>query len=69
MVIEVKEIMKPEDCPKWDTCSAPICPLGDNQKYIWYPDEEICTKYKNQFIVTQKKIAKKTKDMNKYYIF
>ena len=24
MVDEVKEITKPEDCPKWDTCSAPI---------------------------------------------
>lgn len=70
MVDEVKEITKPEDCPKWDTCSAPICPLGDNkQNYIWYPDEEICSKHKPQFVKTQKKIVKKTKDINKYFTF
>ena len=65
-----QEKVKPEDCPKWDSCSAPICPLEDkikNLNYIWYPDEEICPKHKNQFIKTQKKIKKKARDLDKYF--
>lgn len=36
--------MKQTDCPKWEDCSAPLCPLQQNRvdAGIFYPDEEIC---------------------------
>jgi hypothetical protein len=59
----------PKDCKKFDSCSAPICPLALGS-YIWYPDEEIC-KYlmfaKLVWIRNQKKIAKRAKDNDTYY--
>jgi len=33
---------RPEDCPRFESCSA-LCPLADNASDIWYPDEEICS--------------------------
>jgi hypothetical protein len=32
------------NCPKFEDCSAPVCPLQQNAigHGIWYPDEEIC---------------------------
>jgi len=32
-------------------------------------DEEICTRHKNQFIKTQKKIKKKARDVDRYFTF
>jgi len=64
--------MKVEDCPKYDTCSAPMCPLSNPEKVIWYADEEIC---KNReffdliWIKNQKKYSKKVKDYSKYFNF
>jgi len=59
--------MIPEQCPFFNSCNAPICPLDENkEKVIWYSDEAIC---KNRdfsdldFIKTQKKISK----LNKKY--
>jgi hypothetical protein len=59
--------MKTIECPYFDSCNAPICPLDKNkEKSIWYSDEAIC---KNrdfsdlEFIKTQKKISK----LNKRY--
>lgn len=61
--------MKRPDCSKYDTCSAPLCPLDEETlSYgIWYPDEEICTKHAEPWIKTQKKIAKKAKDIYHYF--
>jgi hypothetical protein len=62
--------MIPEQCPFFNSCNAPICPLDENkEKVIWYSDEAIC---KNRdfsdldFIKTQKKISKLNK---KYEVF
>jgi len=50
------------DCPHFDTCSSPLCPLAPNLKdLICYPDEEICRARKFQslpWIKKQKRIAK-----------
>jgi hypothetical protein len=65
--------MKAIECPYFDLCNAPICPLDENkEKAIWYSDEAIC---KNrdfsdlEFIKTQKKIVKvnKTHSVNGYF--
>lgn len=64
-----------ENCKHWDVCSAPICPLDTKknlQGYCWYADEEICRSREFSglaWIRNQKKIAKRTKDNNKYFNF
>ena len=59
--------MKAIECPYFESCNAPICPLDENKgKVIWYSDEAICKnpEYSDlDFIKTQKKIAK----LNKKY--
>lgn len=61
-----------EMCPKFETCSAPICPLDQDKKtYIWYPDEEICRRKdfaNEQYIKTQKKLKKKA-NVNTYFTY
>jgi hypothetical protein len=51
-----------KQCPYFEKCNAPICPLNpDIEKAIWYSSEEICRnkEFKNlSFIINQKKIAK-----------
>ena len=34
--------MRPEECPSWEGCSAPLCPLAPHPDSRWFPDEEIC---------------------------
>lgn len=39
-------MVKPQDCPSFDSCDATMCPLGDSvgwlDKAAWFPGEEIC---------------------------
>jgi len=56
-----------ETCPKYEGCSAILCPLAtedENNNYIWYPDEDICARYGLglDWIKRQKKIAKRAKE-------
>lgn len=58
-----------EKCPNFLTCSAPMC-LFDPMLEIccWYPDDEICKRnFPPEWIKNQKKIKRKTKDMDNYY--
>ena len=60
--------MEAKECKRFDSCSAPICPLygGD----IWYPDEEICKlqAYCHEpWIHNQKKIARKVRNKDFYF--
>jgi len=65
--------MKAIECPYFDFCNAPICPLDeDKEKAIWYSHEAICKnpEYSGlEFIITQKKIAKvnKTHSVKGYF--
>ena len=61
--------MRVTECPKFDECSAALCPLDRKHLKIgvWYPDEIVCCKYYYSWIQNQKKIAKKAKDMDKYF--
>jgi len=51
------------DCPRFENCSAPLCPLAKNlQNLIWYPDEDICARQDFQslrWIKKQKAVVKK----------
>ncbi|MGC8585739.1 MAG: hypothetical protein ACP5L4_06490 [Thermoplasmata archaeon] len=50
------------DCPYFQKCSAPICPMDpEKERAVWYPDEEICRNREFNdldLIITQKKIAR-----------
>lgn len=61
-----------KECRYYDDCSAPFCPLDpESLKHgIWYPDEEICQKHSvPDWVRVQRKIAKKTSDVDKYFTF
>jgi len=69
-----KHMSKRNACKYYDGCSAPLCPMlseEENQKYIWYPDEEICTSKKNipDWVKQQRKIAKKANSENCCHYF
>ena len=60
------------DCPKFDDCSAPLCPLQQNtvDGGIWYPDEEICKRRNFQnldWIRKQKAIIKAKAPNDRYF--
>lgn len=61
------KILKACDCPRFDFCSAPICPL-DKQSIrlsIWLPDDEICSLQefsRDNWIRNQKKLQKKVRN-------
>lgn len=64
--------MEAKDCPKFDICSAILCPLNFPERYTWYPSDEICKNrdyFNLDWIKNQKKIAKKAKDESKYFTF
>lgn len=52
------------DCPQYDTCSAPLCPLDLASLHgaVWYANEEVCRKSHGgpapQFIRVQRRIAR-----------
>lgn len=59
------------DCPRFEDCSAPICPLQQNtiDDGIWYPDEDICTAKRFQTLpwVKKQKAITKAKDPEDRY--
>ena len=50
--------MLKDECKKYDSCNAPLCPYDSEsiESGCWYPDEEICTKKKFDWIKMQNKI-------------
>lgn len=61
--LQNKEAMPFRECPLYERCNAPLCPMDPNiGMRIWHSDEDVCSSsdYKdNQAVITQKKIAKK----------
>jgi len=60
------------DCPKFEDCSAPICPFLQStlDGGIWYPDEEICKAKKFwglDWIKKQKAISKARAPNDRYF--
>jgi hypothetical protein len=67
MTIETKV-----DCPHFDNCGAPLCPLQENalEVGIWYPDEEICRAKRFQtlgWVRKQKGIVKAKALADRYF--
>ena len=64
--------IRPNQCRRFDSCSASLCPLDPEHLKIgvFYPDEEICRLKKiPNWIRRQKKIKKKAKDIDKYFTY
>jgi len=64
--------MNKVDCPKFDNCSAPLCPLQENtvEGGIYYPGEEICKRRDFQslpWIRKQKAIVKAKAPNDRYF--
>ncbi len=59
------------NCQCFDKCSAPFCPLDrESLGGVWYPNEEICRNRKFaslDWIKRQKKIAKRAKQIDRYF--
>jgi hypothetical protein len=63
---------KPEDCRRFEECSAPLCPLDENlRKRVWFADEPICRSKNHgggrQWMVSQRKVKKKSADPTTCY--
>jgi len=60
------------NCPRFEQCSAPLCPLDEKGSLpgVWYPDEEICKKTPApKWVRRQRKIAKKTGNKDTYFTY
>lgn len=61
--------MNVEECPSFEKCEAPLCPLYEDNKYsVWYPDEDICNKIgRPAWVKIQRKIKKRVIDRDSHY--
>lgn len=69
---EITEKTERQNCPSFTRCSASLCPFDPNIKErMWYPDEPVCVRAgmssEHRWIKTQKKIARKCKNKEKYF--
>ena len=65
---------KRNNCKYYDGCNVQLCPMlsdEENKNYIWYPDEEICTRRKNlpDWVKQQRKVSKKASPDNYWFYF
>jgi hypothetical protein len=61
-----------EQCPRFENCGAVLCPLDAERLQIvaWYPDDEICKKIPvPDWVRMQRKVAKKAKDIDRYFTY
>jgi hypothetical protein len=66
--------MEVKDCKRFDSCSAPLCPLDEVSlgSGIFYPDEEVCQLRafsKLDWIRNQRKISRKAINKDFYFNF
>lgn len=59
--------LKAKDCPRFEFCSASICPLDEQSIRLsnWLPDDEICSSQefsKVPWILNQRKLQKKVRN-------
>ena len=61
-------------CTHYEGCSAPLCPMlseQENEKGLWYPDEEICRRRKNlpEWVKQQRKVTRRVRAENQAFYF
>lgn len=71
MVSRQQPLIYPSQCPSYNGCFAPICPLDASFKLArWYPDEPICQAMayrRDEWLRAQVKISRNAKDMRMFY--
>ena len=73
MMEEGNNLITKEQCPRFDTCNANLCPFDPNlANRTWYPDEDICIRKgiteKYRWIKIQRRTQKKVEDQEKYFV-
>lgn len=62
-----------EQCPKYENCEAPLCPLDLEKKQPWYIDEDVCKLPEHKelpWVVLQRKLkSKRSKDPEKEWSY
>lgn len=66
--------MNLKNCSKYDSCSAPLCPMFSGFKEaIWYADEEICQNkdlFPDKMVLdNQNKIKRRDRSKESYYTY
>ncbi|MEM3908032.1 MAG: hypothetical protein QXZ17_14440 [Nitrososphaerota archaeon] len=51
--------MKPIDCPLYNKCECPLCPLEDNPVSVWYSEDDICKNPQFQVVTNSMKKLKR----------
>ncbi|MEM3859394.1 MAG: hypothetical protein QW478_08300 [Candidatus Micrarchaeaceae archaeon] len=51
--------MKPIDCPLYNRCECPLCPLEEDSVSVWYSEDEICKNPQFQVITNSMKKLKR----------
>ena len=62
--------MTNKECPRFDGCNAPLCPLDTERQYrFWYPDEDICKLQAaaTDWVRRQRRVAKKAIDTGLFF--
>ena len=64
--------MTMEECPSFNTCSAPLCPLDPKiDTRVWYPSEEVCKrKWKPlapHWLQKQRRLARRCQLLHTYF--
>jgi hypothetical protein len=60
--------MEKLNCPKFDSCSAALCPRDPHPRRYWYADTEICPlRNVPDWVKVQRKIQKLNPDPHRYF--
>jgi hypothetical protein len=66
--VKQSKVMIPSDCPYWNRCSAPFCPI-ENNNCVWFSDEEVCHRkdIPNKIVKKQTEIKRKSRGKDNLY--
>lgn len=60
--------MEKFDCPKFEVCSAALCPLDPHPRRYWYADTEICPlRNVPDWVKVQRKIQRLNPNPHRYF--
>lgn len=58
-----------EECKKFETCGASLCPMDPNPSHYWYCDGEVCTLHPEIPFVTKQKQLRSILKKNPHFFF
>lgn len=66
----MKDLVK--QCPRYEKCGASMCPLETERLnvLVWYPDDAVCKRIPAlDWVLMQRKVARKTRDLDRYFTY